>query len=884
MIGKTISHYKIIEKLGEGGMGVVYKAHDTQLNRTVALKFLPPALSADKEARTRFIKEAKAASALDHPNICNIHEIGETPGEPGDGQMFIVMACYEGETLKTKIKDEGLSGSGMKTGLKIKEVIDIAVQVSRGLAKAHEKGIVHRDIKPANIFITHDGLVKIVDFGLAKLSGQARLTQTGTTTGTPAYMSPEQTRGGEVDHRSDIWSLGVVMYEMLTGQLPFRGDYDQAVIYSILNDPPESLCEVPPELEKIILKALQKDPADRYNNMDRLIDNLEFFQKKDAKPEKINDKSTHQSFSKKWIGASIISLMILIGLVTLWLSSPSLFTFSEKEKISELHRIVVLPFENLGVADEDYFAEGITDEITSRLAAIHSLAVISRKSAFHYAKTDKSLREIGQELEVQYVLEGSVRWGRTRSDAERVRITPRLIRVSDDTQVWSESYDRVVDDIFSIQFEIAQNVIHHLDLILQESELQNVHAHYTRSIPAYQAYLRGRYFTSKPHFSQEDWNQAIENFRKATELDPDFALAWANLAKAHARLYYLREDLSEKRLSLAGQAAKRALELEPKSPDVHLALGYYYIWAFRDHQQALAHLSIAEKNYPNDVDILKAKASIFEPQGKWQQYISTLDHAMELSPKDASIPANLALGYWVTRDYARAVDCCNQSIELAPNEPWPYLYKAFTIWSWVGANEESRAALSGVSPQHEFYHWAWFWQEAGEGKYQDALKILARAPGEWIRNKMWAAPKSLYQASIYDYLNDTRLAQQSYRKAKDLLDIEITTNPGDPRYHSSLGIAYAGLGNKTAAIREGKKAVELLPLSRDAAYGISYAQDLSVIYVMVEEDAAAIQQIETLLSIPSWISPTWVKSVDFRYNPLKNNPDFKKMMKKSERK
>jgi len=269
MICLNISHYKILEKLGEGGMGVVYKAEDTKLKRTVALKFLPPELTRDPEAKARFIREAQAASSLDHPNIYTIYEIDETkpaPGEPGEGQLFIVMACYEGMTLKEKIKDQRL---------KIKEAIDYAIQIAQGLAKAHEKGIVHRDIKPANIFITTDGIVKILDFGLAKLTGQAQVTKDASTLGTVAYMSPEQLSGKEVDQRTDIWSLGVILYEMLCGEPPFKGEYEQAVVYSILNDTPKSVQpNIDADLERIVNVCLAKNATSRYQQMTELMTDL----------------------------------------------------------------------------------------------------------------------------------------------------------------------------------------------------------------------------------------------------------------------------------------------------------------------------------------------------------------------------------------------------------------------------------------------------------------------------------------------------------------------------------------------------------------------------------------------------------------------------------
>lgn len=310
MIGKTISHYKIVEKLGEGGMGVVYKAEDTNLKRYVALKFLPPELTRDKEARERFIHEAQSASALDHPNVCTVYEIGKTE----DGQMFIAMGYYEGETLKAKIA---------KGPLKIDEAVDIAVQIASGLEKAHEKKIVHRDIKPANIFITKDGLVKILDFGLAKLSGQTQLTKAGSTLGTVAYMSPEQAKGKEVDHRTDIWSLGIIIYEILTGQLPFKGDYEQAVVYSIINAEPESLkdkSEVGPEFDQIANRILQKDPQSRYASVNKLLHDLVEYRKKKfgPVPEIPIFKSFLRFVLKPRVAIPAVVSIILLIIIAIW--------------------------------------------------------------------------------------------------------------------------------------------------------------------------------------------------------------------------------------------------------------------------------------------------------------------------------------------------------------------------------------------------------------------------------------------------------------------------------------------------------------------------------------------------------------------------------------
>ncbi len=469
MIGKTISHYHIIGQIGSGGMGVVYKAEDTKLKRTVALKFLPPELTRDPEAKARFIREAQAASTLDHPNICTIHEIDETP----EGQLFIVMACYEGKTLKEKIKDEGL---------RIKEAVDITIQIAQGLEKAHEKGIIHRDIKPANIFITADGNVKILDFGLAKLAGQAQLTKDASTLGTVAYMSPEQISGENIDQRTDIWSLGVVLYEMLTGRSPFKGDYEQAIIYSILNEEPDSISSIrsdfPAELELVIQKAMHKDSMKRYRNVNELLIDL---------------KTTKRNLEVKWID------------------------YLEKAVPS----IAVLPFVNMSADPEnEYFSEGMSEDIINALSKIKDFRVAARTSTFSFKGEKIDLHEIGRKLKVETVLEGSV-----RKAGNRMRITAQLINVQDGYHLWSEQYDRVVADVFDIQDEITLAIVDALKVELLAGENLAVTKRYTDNVEAYNLYSKGRYYWNK--MNTESFRKAIDHFQKAIAIDPSYALAYA---------------------------------------------------------------------------------------------------------------------------------------------------------------------------------------------------------------------------------------------------------------------------------------------------------------------------------------------------------------------
>ena len=464
--GSRLGPYEIVSQLGAGGMGVVYQARDPRLDRSVAIKLLPPDLTRDETAKQRFLQEAKAASALDHPNICNIHEINETD----DGQLYLVMAHYEGETLKERIA---------RGPLPLNDAIDIATQVGEGLAKAHAAGIVHRDIKPANLMVTADGTVKILDFGLAKLAGSEGVTQTGTTVGTVAYMSPEQARGQEVDHRTDIWSLGVVLYEMLAGTPPFAGENLLSLSNEIMDGEPSLLSGSSSAAQTVVGQALRKDKAKRYQSLADLLSDLRKLQ-----------------------------------------SSPTVTPAQP-----DVPSIAVLPFDDMSPGrDQAYFCEGMAEEIINALTGLEGLRVAARTSSSQCKRQDLKVAQIGRELDVGTVLEGSV-----RKAGNRLRITAQLINVSDGFHLWSERYDRDMDDVFAVQDEIARTVATKLEVKLLGRADAPLVTKPTDNLDAYNLWLKGRHYAMR--FSGEATEKALECFTRALALEPTYAQAHAWIAQ-----------------------------------------------------------------------------------------------------------------------------------------------------------------------------------------------------------------------------------------------------------------------------------------------------------------------------------------------------------------
>jgi serine/threonine-protein kinase len=662
-------------------MGVIYKAQDLKLDRFVALKFLPPHLTTSEEEKQRFIHEAKAASSLDHNNICNIYEIDETE----DGQLFISMAYYEGETLDNRIKENLLP---------IDEAIDIAIQIAQGLAKAHEKEIIHRDIKPANIMLTEEGVVKVLDFGLAKLSTQTKLTKESTTLGTVSYMSPEQAKGEEVHYRSDIWSLGVIIYEMLTGHLPFKGEYESAVIYSIMNDTQEPVTGlrtgVPKELERIVNKCLQKSPGDRYQHIDELIVDMQGLRRQTEYTITPTVKESKKRYKSIIISVAVISILIII-VAGYFLIDRQRHTEKPETIISNLSQwensIAVLPFVDLSPeADQGWFCYGMTEQIITNLSKIKRLKIIGRTSVMKFKNTEKTLPEIGRELNVSHILEGSI-----RKYGESIRVTAQLINTEDGSHLWADDFDRELDHFFEVQDDVSQAIASNLLATFSPQEQMEIKTNRPSNMEAYKYYLIGMEYYNKG--IEPDIKKAIEYFERAIKIDSTFSRAYAGIAFAYSILggYHILEPIhcwqkmqnaTEKALIYDNELAeahntsalrkvfyeydwqgaekdfKRAIELNPNNPDIRQGYGHYLI-AMRRFPEALIQFEHGLELDPYSMVMLQDYVWCLHFSGKTDKAIMIAENAIA----EDSVQVN-PLWYWVLAQFRSYQGKYESAVEL----------------------------------------------------------------------------------------------------------------------------------------------------------------------------------------------------------------------------
>jgi len=821
-------------------MGVVYKAQDTKLDRIVALKFLPERLLRDEEAKARFVQEAKAASALNHTNITTIYEIDET-----EDRCFISMEYVKGRSIKEVIEERAFSEE---------EILKIATQIAEGLNAAHKRDIVHRDIKSDNIMLTEDGQVKIMDFGLAKLKGVSQLTKAGTTLGTMQYMSPEQVQGMEVDQRSDVFSFGVVLYEMITGRLPFKGEYEAAVIYSIINEAPEPLAEyrpdVPEGLQRVVDKALEKQREFRYQNLDDLLADAERLTKgeevKPVLPRRIN-------WTYVGIGAGAVALFLIFFLL--------FSVFRVTVRIPAKPTLAVLYLRNLGDKVDDYFAAGMTEAIITDLSRLGGLRVLSRSDVAPYRGKEINIRELGKKLRVDYVIDGSIQ----KAD-HMLKITAQLIKTKDGFPVWADKFTDELDNVFTVQDEVAKRIASALEVKLSPVEKKRIEKKPTGNIQAYDYYLKGMDYFWKG--SQKDLDLALEMFNNALEIDSNYALAYSGIGEVYATKYNYQRTMDW--LDKAEEMAKKALNLDPELAEAHLTLGRTYDFE-KEGKLAIEEFRKVIELLPNSNDAYRRLGWVYIYNfSDYDKGIKYFQKALEIRPTDAKSYRGMGLSYTSLRRYDEAIKNIKEGLEIAPDDFYllafladAYRYKRRFDLA-LGVYEKALKYYPN-DPNISFYLGGWVYYSKKE--YDKAIEIFEKS----IKQGMPEFRVLVYIGSAYQHKGDKEKAKVFYDSSVSACQKILEKEPENSWALSELGLSYAFLGYEKEAIEKGEQAMKT-ELRADQMY------NLALIYAVLKKDYLALKTLEQACEKdPSYID---IAALNSEFEHLKNYPGFQNLLKK----
>ena len=876
--GFRLGAYEILSPLGAGGMGEVYRAKDPRLNREVAIKVLPEGFLESEEGKARFAREATTLASLSHPNIAVLHSFEEIPGSsPSSSRHILVMELLEGATLREKV-DAG--------PIPPKQTVDYALQIAKGLSAAHEKGIVHRDLKPENLIVSKDGHVKILDFGLAKRTDEAKPgeetsapteskhTEPGVVMGTLGYMSPEQVRGLPVDHRSDIFSFGAILYEMLSGKKAFKRDTAADTMSAIMRDEPPELSEsgrnVSPALDQVVKHCLEKDRSDRFQSAKDIAFALSQASGPAAMTSGAQLAAPAAGKAKAIVAAAALVLFTFIGVF--------LFLRSNKHAARETgpKRIAVLPFENLGAPEDAYFTDGIADEIRGKLTSLPGVEVIARASSTTYRKTTKTPNQIGQELGVRYLLTATVRWDKG-TGTSHVHVSPELVEVRDSAAPaarWQQPFDAALTDVFRVQSEIASGVAHALGLALGASEEKRLLEKPTQNLAAYDAFLKGEDArTAQSRGSPGP--KPLVFYEQAVALDPEFALAWAYISFANVNLYY--DDPRPEFAERGRQAAEKAAAIAPELPEPLLALARYAVVVRHDFTRARELYARAERLAPGNANVYDELGGFEAGRGRFELAAEYQSKAERLDPREPRYKAYLAFYLLFLRRYPEAREACDRGLAV---DPAHLVLLNWKILALVGEGDlaGARAAVKTESKQIDptvlvarvasAFSLVWVLDEP---QRELLLRLTPSAFDDDRRD--WA----MCLAQAYALRGDAANVHTYAEEARKAYEEKLRAAPEDASSHAGLGLALAYLGRKDEAVREGERAAALVPVTKDPIDGPQVQHPLATIYILVGEEEKALDQIEQLLKIPYLLSPAWLR-IDPTFDPLRKNPRFQKLV------
>jgi serine/threonine protein kinase len=891
-------HYTVLQnaegkpfELGHGGMGVTYKAFDVHLQCPVALKIINAQLFGNDSARLRFVREARAAASVRHSNVASVFHIGET-----GGNYYYAMELVEGESLAALIRCSGRLGTDL--------ALDIVEQAAAGLAAIEKQHLVHRDIKPSNIMVNlEDGKlenVKIIDLGLAKgVAEENSLSTVGAFVGTPAYASPEQFAGIATDIRSDLYSLGVTLWEMLSGKLPFSGSAAELMYRHQHAEPPaEKLRNVPAPVIALLQVLLAKDPSDRFQTPVDLQQALTRVREAIASGSKLNadelrsagelvavkSKAKPRKQTVRWLLGlgfclAVISIAWFFDTRHLGLPNHGTTPTATTEK-----SIAVLPFENISANKDDaYFADGVQDEILNNLAKIGQLKVICRTSVMQYrADAKRDLHEIANALGVTNVLEGTV-----RRDGNHVRVSTELVDAHAYNTIWADSYDRDLTDIFAIQSEIAQMVALRLRAQLSPEERKDIEERPTNNLEAYDLYLQAKqlfqanYWILPSNEKQTDSN-IISLLEEATRKDSKFALAYCLLAKVHDSLYVDRIDHTPNRRALGDAAVNEALRLRPDLPEAHLAMAFHLYYSYRDFERARVQIAIATQALPNNADVLELTALIDRVQGRWEKSTAGLEKALTLDPRSQELLGYLDETYMSLRRYRDQRRILDRRIGLEPDQPLNRVYKADSAFYEKADVDGARAAYEALPSSMKddpSITAARSYFATCARDFAAAKEIINKSPNEEM---VFSGPSVVPRRICvlwFEFLQGNHPTMKEFGAAREQLYGKVEADPSNPFLMMALANTDVSLGRIEEGIQEGRRAMEIRPIAEDAFEGQWMATNIAVLYGMANRLDSAFDQLNALVKIPAGLalyygdlktSPGW--------DPIRKDPRFDKLL------